>query len=57
MIKGISVVLHVRSVDSTDALGNPAYKTEDVTVNNVLVSPSTVDDLIDRSRLEGTSEL
>ena len=56
-IKGISVVLHARTQDGTDDLGNPVYKTEDATVNNVLVAPSTVDDLIDRSRLEGTKEL
>lgn len=57
MIQGIDVVLHTRSVDSTDALGNPVYKTNDTTVHNVLVAPSTVDDLIDKSRLEGTKEL
>ena len=56
-IKGIDVVLHERSVDSTDALGNPVYKTADTTVTNVLVAPSTVDDLIDKSRLEGVKEL
>lgn len=56
-IKGIDVVLHERTVDSTDALGNPVYKTADTTVHNVLVAPSSVDDLIDKSRLEGTKEL
>lgn len=56
-IKGIDVVLHARTQNGTDALGNPTYTTEDVTVSNVLVAPTTVDDLIDRSRLEGTKEL
>lgn len=56
-IKGIDVVLHTRTQTSTDALGNPIYSTADTTVHNVLVAPSTADDLIDRSRLEGTKEL
>ncbi len=56
-IKGIDVVLHTRTQDGSDALGNPIYKTSDTTVHNVLVSPTTVDDLIDRARLEGTKEL
>lgn len=56
-IKGIDVVLHVRTQSGTDAIGNPVYSTEDKTVGNVLVSPTTVDDLVDRARLEGTVEL
>ena len=56
-IKGVSVVLHTRTVKENDPLGNPIYKTEDVTVNNVLWNVSTADDLIDSTRLEGTKEL
>lgn len=56
-IKGIDVVLHTRTEAGTDVLGNPIYTTADTTVHNVLVAPSTVDDLIDKSRLEGTKEL
>lgn len=56
-IKGIDVVLHARTVVDTDVLDNPIYTTSDITVHNVLVTPSTVDDLIDRSRLEGIKEL
>jgi hypothetical protein len=56
-IKGIDVVLHQRGQSGLDDLGNPIYQTGDVTVENVLVAPTTVDDLIDRSRLEGTKEL
>lgn len=56
-IKGIDVVLHARTEIGTDVLNNPIYTTTDITVSNVLVTPSTVDDLIDRSRLEGIKEL
>lgn len=56
-IKGVSVVLHVRTEGELDPLGNPTYTTEDVTVDNVLWNVSTVDDLIDKDRLEGTMEL
>ena len=57
-IKGVSVVLHVRTPKTDpDPLGNPIYKTEDVTVNNVLWNVSTADDLVDATRLEGTTEL
>lgn len=56
-IKGVSVVLHKRTIDEYDPLGNPIYKTEDVTVDNVLWNVSSADDLIDTARLEGTQEL
>ena len=38
-------------------MGNPIYKYTDVTVENVLWNESSVDDLIDTNRLEGTQEL
>lgn len=56
-IKGVSVVLHARAIKEYDPLGNPIYEYTDVTVNNVLWNVSSVDDLIDTSRLEGTQEL
>lgn len=56
-IKGVSVVLHKRTIKEYDPLGNPIYQIADTTVNNVLWSVSTADDLIDTSRLEGTQEL
>lgn len=56
-IKGVSIVLHVRTEAGTDMLGNPVYTTEDVTVDNVIWNVSTADDLIDKNRLEGTLEL
>ena len=57
MIKGATVVLHERTLDGTDAIGSPVYKTTDTNVSDVLWYPSTVDDVIDQTRLEGTKEL
>ena len=56
-IKGISVVLHTRTYASDDAAGNPVYTEKDSTVDNVLVAPTTADDIVENSRLEGTKEL
>ena len=56
-LKGVSVVLHKRTVKEYDPLGNPVYITEDITVNNVLWNVTTADDLISSTRLEGTTEL
>lgn len=56
-IKGGSVVLHTRTINGYDPLGNPIYEYTDVTVKNVLWNVSSVDDLIDTNRLEGTQEL
>ena len=57
MIKGVTVVLHERTQSGTDPIGSPIYTTKDTEVADVLWSPSTVDDLIDQTRLEGTREL
>lgn len=57
MIQGISVVLHKRTKTSDDPLGNPIYTYEDASIDNVLVAPSTVDDLVSDVGLEGTKEL
>lgn len=57
MIKGVTVVLHERTQNGTDPIGSSIYTTKDTEVDDVLWSPSTVDDVIDQTRLEGTSEL
>ncbi len=56
-IKGIDVVLHTRTQDSLDPLGNPIYKTTDTTVHNVIVAPTTADDIVGSAQLEGTKNL
>lgn len=56
-IKGVTVVLHERTISGYDPFENPIYRTEDVSVDNVLWNVSSADDLIDTARLEGTQEL
>lgn len=57
MIKGVTVVLHERTQSGTDAIGSPTYTVKDANVADVLWYPSTADDVIDQTRLEGTKEL
>lgn len=56
-IQGITVVLHERTQDGTDPLGNLIYKTTDVNVNDVLVAPTSADDIVGSAQLEGTKNL
>ena len=53
MIKGISVKLIKRVADGTDPFGNPKYKTSETTVDNVLIAPTTGDDIITQLNLTG----
>lgn len=57
MIKGVTVVLHERTQEGIDPIGSPIYTTKDTEVADVLWYPSTADDLIGQTRLEGTQEL
>lgn len=52
-IKGIAVVLHVKTQTGTDGLNHPIYSDSTVTVENVLVSPVTAADLLTNTSLEG----
>lgn len=45
MIKGITVQLVVKTETGTDALNHPIYKETVVEVNNVLVQPTTQEDI------------
>lgn len=53
LIKGIPVVLIIKRQVKTDPLGAPVYEYEEETVENVLVSPATSDDLITSQDLYG----
>lgn len=57
MLKGITVELHVRTQTGTDPFGAPEYEDVKVSVGNVLVSPSTVDDIVTSTNVNGTKEL
>ena len=45
MITGITVKLHERTVTGEDELGNPVYGDKVSMVSDVLVSPTTADDV------------
>lgn len=51
MIKGISITLYDKTQSDTDAMNNPIYTETAVTVENVLVSPASSDDVIESVRL------
>lgn len=53
MIKGITVVLIDKVEVGKDAFNEPIYKEKRICVENVLVSPSSTDDIITSQDLEG----
>ena len=53
MIKGITVTLHERTQTGTDDFGAPIYAEIAVQVDNVLVSPTTAQDITDSLQLYG----
>ena len=55
--KGVDVVIHIRTQTGTDSFGAPVYTDTTETVSGCLVNPSTVDDVIDETRLKGSKEL
>lgn len=53
MIKGITVTLLVKEKVGVDAFNAPIYETKEVEVENVLVAPSTSDDIATTQDLTG----
>lgn len=53
MIKGITVTLYNRTQSGTDGFGEPIYTEVGVTVNDVLVSPASVQEVLDTHNLYG----
>lgn len=53
MIKGIPVVLFERVMVGKDQLNNPIYKERKETIENVLVAPSSTDDITTSTDLFG----
>lgn len=53
LIKGMDVVLINRTQSDTDPFGNPIYTTTETTVSNVLVYPTTADDVVSTLDLYG----
>lgn len=53
MIRGITVILRVKKEVGRDSLNSPIYEYQDEPVENVLVAPSTSDDIITTQDLTG----
>lgn len=53
MIKGITVTLVDRIETGKDAFGEPIYEEKQIKIDNVLVSPSTTNDIINEQDLDG----
>ena len=53
LIKGITVIVHEKTVTGEDAFKNPTYEETPVAVENVLVTPLSTDDIIAELQLSG----
>lgn len=53
MLKGIDVVLHVHKQTAVDGFNHPVYEDATETVHNVLVAPSSEQDVVDTLNLTG----
>lgn len=53
MIKGIVVTLIDNVETGKDPFGNPMYEDKEIEVNNVLVSPTLSDDIVNQLTLTG----
>lgn len=53
IIKGISVVLYDKVKIGVDPFNNPIYEEHEIKVDNVLVAPSTTDDIVTSQDLAG----
>lgn len=52
-IKGIPVILVDKIEIKKDPFGNPVYQEAEISVNNVLISPTSSDDVINQLSLTG----
>lgn len=53
MLKGISVTLYERTKVGEDGFGDPIYTESPIQVDNVLVAPSTTQEILDTTNLYG----
>lgn len=53
MIEGITVILYDKIQTKTDPFGAPIYEETEIPVSNVLVSPTTSDDIVNTMNLTG----
>lgn len=52
-IKGITIILVDRIEKGADPLGNPIFEDVEIDVENVLVSPTSSDDIVNQINLTG----
>ncbi|WP_459904551.1 hypothetical protein [Enterococcus thailandicus] len=52
-IKGITIILVDKVKTGTDPFGSPIYEDGDIEVENVLVSPTSSDDIVNQMTLTG----
>lgn len=56
-IVGIDVILHQKTQTGVNSFNEPIYANEAVTIHNVLVRPTTSDDVVDENSLVGRKEV
>lgn len=52
-LKGIKITLISKIEDGEDPFGNPIYKDKEIEVDNVLIAPTSSDDIINQLNLTG----
>lgn len=52
-IKGITIILVDKIEDGKDPFGNPKYKDRDIDIENVLIQPTSSDDIVNQMNLTG----
>lgn len=53
MIKGVPIILCKKEKVGTDPFNQPIYKEKEIIVENVLIAPSTTDDIVTSTDLVG----
>lgn len=53
MIKGVPIILCKKEKVGTDSFNQPIYKEKEIIVENVLIAPSTTDDIVTSTDLVG----
>lgn len=52
-LKGITIILVDKVEDGKDPFDNPIYKDKDIEVENVLIQPTSSDDIVNQMSLTG----
>lgn len=52
-LKGTTIILVDKVKDGNDPFGNPIYKDKDIKIENVLIQPTSSDDIVNQMSLTG----